>query len=131
MEITIISDYGIENWLLFAFTIFQLLFWGFIYLNLKDFKYNSAEAIKSLTKIIIRVIAMMWILLTHYIIIATLLISSYEEFLPDKVLLYSVAYGVTGTVITILIILNVFKYAYKVSRLQDIIKDIYREVHKR
>lgn len=131
MEITIISDYGIENWLIFIFTVFQLLFWGYIYLQLKDFKYAASEAIKSITKIIMRVIAMMWIILTHYIIISTLLISSYTQFLPDKVLLYSIAYGVTGTVTSILIILNVLKYGYKVSRLQDVIKDIYKEVLKR
>lgn len=131
MTITITSNYGLENFLLLCFCVVQILFWGYVYIKLKDFEYNNKRIIQSISKIGIRLVSVMWLFLSHLIIIATLLIASYDDYLPDKVLLFSVAYGITGVAFGLVAFLNILRYGYKVSHIEKFLRDLYEEINKR
>ncbi len=122
------SQYNMKNLLLAIYLVICFLFWWFVLTKIPEFKLTRDNLVGSLSSIVLRLVIWSWFIVLFYIAKSVIFISASSTFIQDKLYILGWLTYISIFLLSIILILNVIKYMYKVSSFEDLAKEFIFEV---
>lgn len=127
-SITLVSNYGTENYLLALYCVLIFIFWIVIYRISPEFKFDKNNLVKTITGVLTKTVCWIWFLGTFYIFQSILLISSSSSFLEGKLAMFTMMLYISMGFLSFVGIINAIKVFKGVSGVENFFKELNFEI---
>lgn len=128
-ELLLISaEYSVKNGLLALYIVLAFLFWWFVYSKSPKLELNKDNIVLSLTSLVLNFVCWVWFIFLFWLLRTVLFVSRSSTFLEDKLSLINTLSNISIFLISIIFLLNVLKYLYKVSSFNELLKELVFEI---
>jgi len=120
--------YNIKNCLWGVYLVGVFLFWIYIKSQILKFEIDKKNYIRTITSFSLNFICWLWFAVVFWLWKVILFNSQNTSFLTDKLLIINIMIIMTLSLSSMVIILNIIKFAYKFSTVGEIVESVLMEI---